>query len=104
TMSGFFGGFGMGGTHELQVGDNKVKVSSVNGLIKAIASDVNSNVLATPQILAMDNVEAEFEAGSTVPVRVTTTSSANITQTSTQNQEAKLSLKITPQINKVTRF
>lgn len=104
SLSGFFGGFGFGGTHEIQIGEQKMKVSSVNGLVKAIASNSNSNVLATPQILAMDNTEAEFEVGQTVPVQRTTTSNAGITTTSQENQEAKLSLKITPQINKVTRF
>src|SRR5690606_4946656 len=103
SLSGFFGRFGIGRTHEVQIGEQTVKVNSVNGLVKAIATNSNSNVLATPQILAMDNTEAEFEVGQTVPVQKTTTSNT-VTTTSTENQEAKLSLKITPQINKVTRF
>lgn len=105
SLNGFFAGFGAGGSHEFQVGDKgpKIKVNSVNGLVKAIATNSNSNVLATPQILAMDNTEAEFQVGATVPVQKTTTSNT-VTTTSTENQEAKLSLKITPQINKVTRF
>ena len=51
----------------------------------------------------MDNTEAEFEVGQTIPVRQTTTNQG-VTNESFQNQEAKLSLQITPQINKVTRF
>ena len=105
-LSGFFVGGGSGGSVEIPnpAGGDPIKVNSVNGLIKAIATNTSSNVLATPQILAMDNTEAEFEVGETVPVRNTTTATNGTTQTTVTNQEAKLSLKITPQINKVTRF
>lgn len=105
-LSGLFVGGGAGGTVEIPnpAGGDPLKVNSVNGLIKAIASNTSSNVLATPQILAMDNTDAEFEVGETVPVRNTTTATNGTTQTTVTNQEAKLSLKITPQINKVTRF
>lgn len=106
SMGGFFAGFGDGGTYELPnpAGGDPIVVNSINGVIKAIASNTSSNVLATPQILAMDNTEAEFEVGETRPIRQTTTASNGTQQTTTSNQEAKLSLKITPQINKQTRF
>lgn len=106
SLSGFFVGGGGGGTVEIPnpAGGDPLKVNSVNALVKAIATNSSSNVLATPQILAMDNTDAEFEVGETVPVRNTTTASNGTTQTTVTNQEAKLSLKITPQINKVTRF
>ncbi|MEX1099364.1 MAG: type II secretion system secretin GspD [Bacteriovoracaceae bacterium] len=105
NLSGFFLGGGTGGTVEIPnpAGGDPLTVNSVNGLIKAIATNTSTNVLATPQILAMDNTEAEFEVGETVPVRKTVATDAGV-QTSTEFQEAKLSLKITPQINKVTRF
>jgi general secretion pathway protein D len=106
SLSGFFLGGGGGGTVEIEnpvAGGNPLKVNSVNGLIKAIVRNGNTNVLATPQILAMDNTEAEFEVGATIPVRQTTTN-LGVTNESFQNQEAKLTLQITPQINKVTRF
>lgn len=104
-LRGFFTGFGgpekAGRT--VNIAGTDVTVNSVNGLIKAIAANTNSNVLATPQILVMDNTEAEFEVGATVPVRNTAQTNGTVV-TNTTNQEAKLSLKITPQINKVTRF
>lgn len=105
SLSGFFVGGGGAGTVEIPnpAGGDPLKVNSVNGLIKAIASNSASNVLATPQILAMDNTDAEFEVGATIPVRRQTTTNGTVTETIEQ-QEAKLSLKITPQINKVTRF
>lgn len=105
SLRGFFAGFGgpEKGSRTVNVNGTDVSINSVNGLIKAIASNTNSNVLATPQILVMDNTEAEFEVGATVPVRNSSTTNGTI-NTTTTNQEAKLSLKITPQINKVTRF
>lgn len=105
TLNGFFVGGGGLGTVEIPnpAGGDALRVNSVNGLIKAIATNSATNVLATPQILAMDNTDAEFEVGSTIPIRRQTTTNGTVTETIEQ-QEAKLSLKITPQINKVTRF
>ena len=78
-------------------------MDSINGLITAIANNSSTNVLATPQILALDNTEASFEVGESVPVQEQTIAN-NQTQVSVKQQKAGLSLKITPQINKVTRF
>lgn len=105
-LSGFFVGGGGGGTVEIQnpAGGDPIKVNSVNGLIRAISTNSASNVLATPQILALDNTEAEFEVGETVPIQNQVTNANGTTANNTTNQEAKLSLKIKPQINKVTRF
>ena len=101
SLGGMFGF--QAGEIEMNIGGNKVKVGSINGLIKAIVTNSNTNVLATPQILALDNTEAIFSMGESVPVRNET-----ITPTGQsfnyKPQEAKLKLKITPQINKVTRF
>jgi general secretion pathway protein D len=105
-LSGFFVGGGGGGRVEIAnpAGGDPIKVNSVNGLIRAISTNNASNVLATPQILALDNTEAEFEVGATVPIQNQVTNANGTTANNTTNQEAKLSLKITPQINKVTRF
>lgn len=103
SLSGFFTGVGGGGSRTVSIGGQDIKVNSVNALIRAVASNDNTNVLATPQILALDNVEAEFEVGETIPIKKETTTGSSV-QTSVDNQEAKLSLKITPQINKVSRF
>jgi general secretion pathway protein D len=105
SLSGFFVGGGGGGSVTIPnpAGGDDLTVNSVNGLIKAIATNSATNVLATPQILAMDNTDAEFEVGSTIPIKRQTTTNGTVTETIEQ-QEAKLSLKITPQINKVTRF
>lgn len=105
-LGGLFLGAGIGKPVEFTPpgATQPITVNSVNALIRAIATNENSNVLATPQILALDNTEAEFEVGTTVPISQTTNAANGQTQTSFVDKEAKLSLKITPQINKSTRF
>ncbi len=105
NLSGLFVGGGVGGTRTLTTPDGKsISVSSVNGLITAIATHNTTNVLATPQILTLDNVEGAFESGEQVPILETVNASNGTTQTSVKQQKVALTLKITPQINKATRF
>lgn len=106
NISNFF--VGIGGPNKnpqtVTIGGQELQINSVNALIRAIASNTATNVLATPQLLAMDNTEAEFEVGATVPILEAQVDPNGQTRNTIRQQEAKLSLKITPQINKVTRF
>lgn len=110
SLGGFVAGIGIGPSRTVNVpkADGTpgadVKVNAVNALIKAVASHQSTNVLATPQILALDNTEATFEVGDTVPIQNSTIAQGGVQNINTVDQEAKLVLKITPQINKVTRF
>lgn len=109
ALGGFFAGVGIGPTRTIETtnpngGTSRLKVNAVNAFVKAIASHGSTNILATPQILALDNTEATFEVGQTTPIINQTVGNGGVIQNSTSSQEAKLSLKITPQINKVTRF
>ncbi len=108
SVGAFVGGFGLGPSRNVSVqgangASSNIKVNAINGFIRAIASHQSTNILATPQILALDNTEATFEVGDTEPIR-NQTIGQGVSSFSTTQQEAKLSLKITPQINKVTRF
>jgi len=105
SLGGFFAGGGGGPKRNLPIGPGgaDVEVSTINGLINAVATNTKTNVLATPQILALDNTEATFEIGETIPVPKTSTTNGTV-QTSTEQQKVSLKLKIKPQINKVTRF
>ena len=103
TLLGGMFGF-QSGEIETNIGGDKVKIGSISGLIKAIVNNSNTNVLATPQILALDNTEAVFKTGATIPVRRETITAGGNQSFDYKPQEAKLKLKITPQINKVTRF
>ena len=110
SIGGLFAGIGIGPSRNIPItGANgasagTARVNAVNAFVKAIASHASTNVLATPQILALDNTEATFEVGETVPIQNSTVATGGVQSFSTIDQEAKLSLKITPQINKVTRF
>ncbi len=105
SLGGLFVGGGIGKTITQDVpGGQAVKIQSVNALLTAIATSSSTNVLATPQILALDNTEAVFEVGETVPTPERTNSSNGSSSVSIKQQKVALTLKITPQINKVTRF
>jgi general secretion pathway protein D len=103
SLGGLFAGAGIGKSVTLEQGGQSIQVNSVNALITAIASNSDTNVLATPQILALDNTDAVFEMGESVPI-VERTTTASGTSESVKQQKVALTLKITPQINKVTRF
>lgn len=109
SLGGLVAGFGVGPSRNVKLGSGAnattARLNAISGLIKAIASHGSTNVLATPQILAMDNTEATFEVGDTVPTRnQTLTQNGTPTFSNGTPQTANLTLKITPQINKVTRF
>lgn len=104
TLGGLFAGAGIGGKKTVTGADGKtLNVNAVNALITAIATDASTNVLATPQILVLDNEEGTFEVGESIPTIEKATTNGTI-QTSTKAQKVGLTLTITPQINKVTRF
>ncbi len=71
-------------------------------LLKAIASDDQSNVLSTPSLVMLDNEESEIVVGQNVPfitgTQQTTAGLANPFQT-IERQDVGLTLKVKPQIN-----
>jgi general secretion pathway protein D len=105
SSSGGLIGFPLGPTTTINVPNGQpVTVSSVMGLIKLIQSTTNSNVLATPQIIALDNAEATFESSEKIPIQTNTVIPNVGTQQSFTKEPVILSIKIKPQINKVTNF
>jgi general secretion pathway protein D len=104
SLGNLFIGAGAGKKITMPIGGQQVEINSVNGLITAVATDSNTNVLAAPQIMALDNTEAIFEVGETVPTPEKTNASNGSSTVSIKEQKVALTLKITPQINKVTRF
>ena len=86
------GGFGFGG----QTGDG-----SIFGLIlNAVENDVESNVLATPSILAMDNEEASFISGQEIPITTGETLGADNSNPfrTIEREEVGVKLLVRPQI------
>jgi len=96
--------FGAGNDVTLDIGGESVKVKSVNGAIQALASADSTNVLATPQLLVLDNSEGTFEVGETVPITNSVVGTNGTAANSSGQQNVTMKIKIKPQINKATRF
>ncbi|WP_413676609.1 type II secretion system secretin GspD [Pantoea dispersa] len=71
------------------------------GLFTALKTNSQNNILATPSIVTLDNIEAEFNVGQDVPMLTgsQTTSGDNIYQT-VSRRSVGIKLKVKPQINK----
>ncbi|MCX8962478.1 type II secretion system protein GspD [Erwinia psidii] len=71
------------------------------GLVTALQTNSQSNILATPSIVTLDNMEAEFTVGQEVPVLTgsQTTSGDNVYNT-VERKSVGIKLKVTPQINR----
>jgi len=89
----------------LAIGRFSKNSSSTNfaALLNALAQDAGTNVLATPNLMTLDNQEAEIVVAQNVPFvtgsfTTTADTSSNPFQT-IQRQDVGLKLKITPQIN-----
>ncbi len=72
-------------------------------LIRALNSDTNANILATPSLVTLDNEEAEIVVGKEVPFQTgsytSTTTSVSNPFTTIQRKDVGLKLKVKPQIN-----
>lgn len=71
------------------------------GLLTAISSTNQNNILATPSIVTLDNEDAEFSVGQDVPILTgsQTTNSDNVFNT-VSRKTVGIKLKVKPQINK----
>lgn len=83
--------------------DAQLNVNSLNGLIELIQGNSDAQVIATPQIVALDNEKATFEVSQQVPVPKTTLQNGNAVQ-SFEPDKAELRLEVTPQINKGSNY
>ena len=86
---------------EIELPDgSKRNIPNATALIRALASDANANLLSAPQLLALDNVEAEIEVSEKIPtVASTSVTSTGLQQQNINREPIGLTLKITPQIN-----
>jgi general secretion pathway protein D len=75
------------------------KFTSFSGFIQASQQDQDLNVLANPQILTLNNQEAEINVSQVVPVSTRTVTNQNLqTTTEYEFKDVGIILKITPQI------
>ena len=89
------------------LGLGRVGTDSINFalLLRALASDTNTNILSTPSLLTLDNQEAEITVGQNVPFvtgQFTNTGASNGSTNpfqTIQREDVGIKLKVTPQIN-----
>ena len=92
-------GFGSNDTVKLSNLAGGIEVTSMVGFIKFLKSTVGTNILSEPQIMALDNEEAEIEVGTNVPVGKTQTSTTGGITSGIEFKDATIHLKIKPYIS-----
>jgi general secretion pathway protein D len=95
----FPGGFSVGVLGEaIKIGD--FTFPTLGAVFQAYQKDTDVHILSTPQILTLDNEEAEIYAGENRPFQTRAeTSTANVDYSTYEYKDVGVSLKITPQIN-----
>ncbi len=86
----------------IKQGSTSLTFPNMSSFINAMANDTDVNVISTPQILTMDNQEAEIKVGSNVPYltnQTTDTTNLNNTVQTFDYRDVGVTLKLTPQIN-----
>jgi len=81
---------------------NGVTIPSLGALVTALKTNGNSNIISTPQILTLNNKEAEFDSVTTLPFQTgnsATGSGTNVVSTF-DFRDVGTKLRITPHINK----
>lgn len=91
-------GFGTGGPVSVTIGGKSIQVPSILAFVQLIQTNSESNILSTPQILALDNEEAEIEVGDQVPISQDSVTTAAGVSSNTRFDKATIHLKLTPYI------
>jgi len=96
---GFPEGFSVGILGEaIQIGD--FSFPNLGAIFQAYQKDKDVHILSTPQLLTLDNEEAEIYVGKNVPYQTRSeTSSADLDYSTYEYKDVGVSLKITPQIS-----
>lgn len=70
-------------------------------ILQAVSTNTNSNILATPSLMTVDNEEASFIVGQSVPTITGSTTGANNANPyqTVKREDVGIKLKVTPQIN-----
>lgn len=93
-------GFGSGSMLDFKLPGTtqSVKIPSLLAFITFLQQNVESNILSTPRVMALDNEEATIEVGDKVPVSVTTTNTAAGSSQDVKTDDASIKLILTPYI------
>ncbi|MCB0407362.1 MAG: type II secretion system secretin GspD, partial [Bdellovibrionales bacterium] len=92
-------GFGSGDMIDIKTQAGTFQVASLVGLINFLKSNLEGNILSTPQIMALDNEESEIEVGANVPVGRSVQATGNTTTNSVDFKDATIKLTLTPFIS-----
>ncbi len=77
-----------------------VTFPSIGAALQAIQQDQDIHILSTPQILTMDNEDAEIRVGSNIPyITRQDTSSSTVAYSTYEYKDVGVTLKVTPHIN-----
>ncbi len=78
-----------------------VQFPNIGAILQAYQKDEDVHILSTPQILTLDNEEAEIYVGENVPYQTRAeTTSSDIDYSSYEYKDVGVTLRITPQINR----
>jgi len=104
ALSGMaMGIFGEAFSVDVPVGDGtytSLAVPAFGVALNAIQADSRVNIISTPNVLTMDNEEAQFIVGRNIPFPVSTGRDSNNNPiVSYQREDVATTLKVTPQIN-----
>lgn len=74
---------------------------NISAMVQAVKTDSDVHILSQPQLLTMDNEEANLHVGKNVPyaTRKETTATADLDYTTYEYRDVGVSLKITPHVN-----
>ena len=77
-----------------------VTFPTIGAALQAIQQDQDIHILSTPQILTMDNEDAEIKVGSNIPyITRQDTSSSTVAYSTYEYRDVGVMLKVTPHIN-----
>jgi general secretion pathway protein D len=102
--AGFVTNFLRNSLHDFDANGNARGGTLIQGIIRANASNGDTNIISAPHILTSDNEEAEITIGNNIPIITSRVESAagqetNLaTSVNVERQEIGVTLRVTPQI------
>ena len=81
-----------------------IDIPNLAALIQAIQTSSAGNVLATPQLMTLDNTEAVFDSTDKIPVPRVNNAGLGVSTVSTEDKDIPLTIKVKPQLNKISNF
>lgn len=81
-----------------------VTIPNLAALLKAVQTSSSGSILATPQIMTLENTEAVFDTTDKIPIPKITNAGLGVSNVGVEFQDVPLTIKIKPQLNKISNF